>query len=131
MISERYIDRLLSSPRGRAFFLNLLADAEIEDEGMVFETLLSRVDDAELKKMVKVHHEDEKRHNTMLLECVARNGGAPGPIPPELRVAHRVDAELGGFADQFTGGRRGVMEAYVLLLVLEERAVAHLPQAVD
>jgi rubrerythrin len=118
---------LLSTARGRAFFLNLLADAEIEDEGKVFETLIARVDDADLRKTVRVHHEDEKRHNRMLLECVARNGGAPGPVPPRLRVAHRVDEELGGFFDSFIGGRRGIMEAYVLLLVLEERACVQFP----
>jgi rubrerythrin len=129
-LEGRYIEGILRARRGRAFFLNLLADAEIEDEGMVFEELLSRVDDAELKKMVKIHHEDEKRHNKMLLACVEKNGGAP-PVPEELRIAHRVDAELGGFADAFTGGRRGVMEAYVLLLVLEERAVKQFPYVVE
>jgi len=127
----RFMDRLFSCARGRAFMLNLLADAEIEDEGKVFETLKARVDDAELRKLVRIHHDDEKRHNLMLLECVARNGGAPGPVPPELRVAHRLDEELGGFFDSFIGGRKDVMEAYVLLLVLEERACFQFPLLVE
>jgi hypothetical protein len=38
-----------------------------------------------------------------------------------------IDHELGGFAQKFVAGQRGVMEAYVLLQVIEERGVAQYP----
>ena len=80
-----------------------------------------------LARVVRKHHEDEVRHNRMLLACVERIGVDPGPVPEDFRIGHRLDALLGGFTAQLQAGERGVMEAYALLLVLEERAVKEFP----
>lgn len=126
-LDSLFLKRLVATPPGRAFLLNFMADAEVSDEGMVFDELLSRVDDPVLHRMVRVHGDDEKRHYAMLRACVDKTGVVPGPVPSELRIANEMDRQLGGIALSFVEGRGSVMEAYVLLLVLEERAVRQFP----
>ena len=127
LIQTRYLDRLVASDRGRAFLLAFMADAERSDEQMVFDTLLARVDDPELHKLVRIHRDDEERHGEILEACLRRVGATPPAVPDALRFIFRLDAELDGFAAEFVEGRRGVMEAYVLLQVIEERAVVQYP----
>ncbi|MGZ5967137.1 MAG: ferritin-like domain-containing protein [Polyangiales bacterium] len=127
MLDTLYMRRLVASPEGRAFLFNFMADAEVSDEGMVFEELLARVEDPSLKKMVEKHHDDELRHNQMLLECLRRAGGAPSPVPDDLRITVRLGDMLGTFFDDFFSGKTGVLEAYSLLQVIEERAVKQYP----
>ncbi len=127
LIQTRYLDRLVHSDRGRAFMLAFMADAERSDEQMVFDTLLARVDDPELHALVRIHRDDEERHGELLDECMRRVGVTPPAVPDELRFVFRLDAQLDGFAAEFVAGRRGVMEAYVLLQVIEERAVVQFP----
>lgn len=122
-LRTRYLDRLLSTARGRAFVLNQMADAESSDEGAIFELLEQRVDDPELQRMIRKHAEDEVRHAGMFRACVERNGGVPGPVPDELRLIDRLDRALGDFFERGIEGDRGVMEAYLLLQVIEERAI--------
>jgi rubrerythrin len=126
-IDRRFLGRLMASPEGRAFLLGFMADAEESDEAMVFDTLLARVDDPQLNKLVRIHRDDEDRHAQMLRACVARIGIAPAPVPTDLRIVLRIDRELGGFADRFQATDGGVMEAYLLLQVIEERAVMQYP----
>jgi hypothetical protein len=126
-IGARFMDRLAATPRGRAFLLSFLASTEEADEGLVFEELLARVDDRELRKLVARHKADEERHARILKECVARLGHDVEPMPDELRVVTRLDGLLGGFASRFLEKNLGIMETYVLLLVLEERAVREWP----
>jgi hypothetical protein len=126
-LDQLYLRRLVASPRGRSFLLSFMADAEESDEKGVFDHLLARVDDPELHKMVRVHRDDEKRHAEMLRACVVRQGVPAFAVPPELRVVDRIDRLLGGLAAKFVGDERGVMEAYVLLQVIEERAVRQFP----
>jgi hypothetical protein len=122
-LRTRYLDRLLSTARGRAFVLNTMADAESSDEGAIFELLEQRVDDPELQRMIRKHADDELRHAEMFRACVERNGGTPGPVPDELRLIDRLDRALGDFFDRGIDSDRGVMEAYLLLQVIEERAI--------
>ncbi len=122
-----FLSRVVASPRGRAFLLDFMADAEDSDERKVFDTLLARVDDPELHELVRIHRDDELRHAALLRACVARQGVTPDPTPDELHILDRIDRDLGGFVDAFLADRQGVMEAYVLLQVVEERAVLQFP----
>jgi rubrerythrin len=105
-----------------------MMNAEEADEKGVFDTLLARIEDPDLGRMVRIHREDEVRHAEMLRGCLARLGTPPQAVPPELLVVERIDRHAGGFADAFIAGRVGIMEAYVLLQVIEERGVSHFPK---
>jgi hypothetical protein len=122
-----FLSRVMRSPDGRAFLLGLLAQAEAADELGVFETLLLRVDDPELAKLVRIHRDDEMRHAELLHKCIARGGIEPVPVPPELNVVDRIDRHTGRTARAFVDGRLGVMEAYLVLQVVEERGVRQFP----
>ena len=130
-IARLYLGRLLRSPRGRAFMLHFMVQAEEGDELGVFDALLARVDDPELNKLVKVHRDDETRHAAMLRECLARleaKGVEPEPVPPELHVVARIGHHAGSLGESFVDGRATVMEMYLLLQVIEERGVRQFPK---
>lgn len=122
LLSRRFQSRVVASPRGRAFVLSQAAAAEASDEGRIFDELLARIDDPELRRLVKVHQADEERHAELFAAAAARSGATPPPIPAELQLLERIDRELGGFFDGFLASDRSVMEAYLLLQVIEERA---------
>jgi hypothetical protein len=122
-LRSRYLHALLESPRGRAFVLGQMAEAEGSDEGQVFEMLERRVDDPDLARMIRKHAEDEVRHARMFSERAAATGVPIAPLPAELRVLERLDRDLGGFFDNLRNDPTGVMEAYLLLQVIEERAI--------
>jgi rubrerythrin len=128
-LDTRFLERLVATPRGRAHVLGFLAAIEV-DESAVFDTLLAKVQDPGLARLVRRHKEDEERHHRLLAECVARTGVEPGALPEELNVTLRLDRALGGFAESFVAGQLGVMETYVLLQVIEERAVRQYPHIV-
>jgi rubrerythrin len=130
-LGQRFLDRLAASRRGRAFMLEFLVGAEEADEAGVFDRLLARVDDPELHGLVRRHRDDETRHAALFRECWARQQVAQGETPrPESVIAY-IDRALDGFAESFVRGHRGVMEAYVLLQVIEERGVARYPLIAD
>jgi rubrerythrin len=122
-LQTRYLDRLLATHRGRAFVLGQMAEAEGSDEGAIFDRLARRVEDGELQRMIRKHAEDEERHARLFHQCVERTGVDPGPVPAELKIIERIDRALGGFLGQEIEDDLGVMQAYVLLQVIEERAI--------
>ena len=109
LLNTRYLRRLVTFPEGRAFFLGYLASLE-RDEVNVFDTLLSRVDDERLRKMVRVHYTDELRHAELLEARAASVGPAPIPAPLELNMPHRLEQALGGLVTSFLGSSGGVFE---------------------
>ncbi len=123
-LTLRFTRRLLSTPEGRAHVLNQIADAESNGENQVFEHVLAHVDDPALRKMIEKHQADEIRHEQQFRACLERTGVDPGPVPANLKVIDRLDRAVGGFFAQPLEGARGVMEAYVMLQVIEERAVS-------
>lgn len=131
ILDTRFGDRLFASRRGRAFMLGFMADAEDSDERGVFDTLLARVGDPQLHKMIKIHRDDEIRHAEMLRRCVARVGIVPAAVPAELRIVPYLERSLGSVAERFLDEDAGVMEAYVFLQVVEERAVLQFPRFAD
>src|SRR5262245_11142929 len=126
-IQRRFHDRLAASPRGRVFILKFLVAAEAGDEAGVFDHLLARVEDPALQAMVRKHRDDELRHADVFRACLGRQGIAAAEVPEPPGIIQRIDREVGGFAEAFLADRTGVMEAYVLLGVIEERGVAEYP----
>jgi rubrerythrin len=125
-IDTRFLDRLFASPRGRAFMIGFMADAEDSDERGVFDTLLERVEDPQLHKMIRIHRDDEIKHASMLRGCLSRMS-IPRAVPDHLRIIPYLERELGNVTERFLDARGGVMEAYVFLQVVEERAVLQFP----
>jgi rubrerythrin len=120
---ERFTRRLLATPEGRAHVLNQIADAESNGENQVFEHVLEHVVEPSLRKMIQKHQTDELRHERLFRACVQRNGVTPGPVPSHLRLIDRIDRAVGGFFAKELDPQTGVMEAYLMLQVIEERAV--------
>lgn len=121
-LRARYLDRLLASPRGRAFFLGQAARAEESDEGRFFDELEARIDDPELARMVRLHRDDELRHASLFSAAADQLAAHREPVPTSLDLVPRLDRALGGFFDGLKSDRTSVMEAYLLLQVIEERA---------
>jgi rubrerythrin len=121
-VAPLFLKRLVRSPRGRSYVLRQAAAAEGSDEGRVFDELLARIDDEKLRKMVRVHQEDEDRHARLFAAAADRVGALAPMLPEKDQLLPRLDAALGGFFEQFERGERGVMDVYLLLQVIEERA---------
>lgn len=126
-----YVRRLVSTPEGRAHVLSQLAEAESSGEAKIFEQVLGNVADPKLQRRIRRHQADEIRHAELFRGCLARTGVEVGPVPAELRIVERLDAALDGFLERRITDRRGVMEAYLILQVIEERAVQQMPLFVE
>lgn len=121
-ISRTFLRALLSTPSGRAYVLTQAGVAESTDEGAMFDHIATRVDDPALRKMVKKHAEDETLHAALFFACADRQGVARPEIPDHLRVLQLLDARIGIFGRP-VGTDQDVMRAYLVLQVIEERAV--------
>jgi rubrerythrin len=122
-LTLRYLSHMVNSARGRAFILNQLADAEANGETQVFERVLKHVDDPALQKMIVRHQADEIRHAKLYREAAERQGVPIPPAPDHLKLIDRLDRAVGGFLSKPIDGSKGVMEAYVMLQVIEERGI--------
>ena len=121
-LNHRYMDRLFSSPEGRAHVLAQAADGESSGESAIFTNALAQVDDPELQRVIARHRDDELRHERLFRERLAAQQ-APYTLPETLRLVPRVDREAGGVIDRPIHDAAGVVAAYALLQALEERAV--------
>lgn len=129
-----FLRRLVRSPEGRKHVLAQVADAEHSGEARVFDAMLAwvqRENDDRLARTIAKHRDDEIRHEALFRACIARQGGAPPPVLPELRIMDRLDPAVGGFLERAIEDDRGIMEAYLVLQVLEERAVTQFPLFVE
>lgn len=122
-LQRLFLQELLATARGRATLLQQLAEAEGGDGGEldIFEHLLDVIDDDEVKKLVRVHKEDEERHEQLFFARRDAMGAAAVALPKSSHLLRRLDAHTGFFSRPITD-RAGVVEAYLLLLVIEERA---------
>jgi rubrerythrin len=118
-----FLSHLLATPKGRAYVLNQVAEAESSSEGDFFERTLRHVEDPALQKMIEKHQADEVRHAALFSARKVAQGVDPGTIPDELRFIDRLDRNLGGFFQRPIESGRDVMEVYTLLQAIEERAV--------
>jgi rubrerythrin len=129
VMHQWFLHDLFSTARGRAYVLSQAAEAESGGEQKIFDVLLAHVDDPELSRMVRKHREDEVRHAQMYSACAERQNVTLPEIPSELRVIDAVDEHIGRvrggvrFFDEKVHDARYVMEGYLFLQVLEERAV--------
>jgi rubrerythrin len=118
--------KLASTPEGRAYILTLAADAEANGEIAFFARLVERVRDPALHKIVRRHQQDEIRHAELLRACADRQGRKLD-IPAELALLDRISRALGGLDNQRFETDADIMEAYLFLQVIEERAVWQYP----
>src|SRR5687767_1704805 len=123
VLQKRFMERLVSTPRGRAHVLALCAEGEANGEGQVFDRALAKVDDPEIARLIKRHAEDEIRHAQMFEEAAARQNAKAGPFPSNIKLVDRLDAALGGLLDRPIERREDVMHMYLILQVIEERAI--------
>jgi hypothetical protein len=72
--------------------------------------------------MIEKHRADEIRHGQLFRSAAARTGIVPGPVPKEIQILEQLDRRLGFLGKPVTDDA-GVMQAYLILQVLEERAV--------
>ncbi len=136
-LQRLFLKELLAEPRGRATLLKQLGDAEGGDGGEldIFEHVLAVLDDPaqadtsadaaaleEVRKLVRVHKADEERHERLFHDRAAATGAAPMKLPPEAHLLRRLDKHVGFFSKPVVD-KKGVVDAYLLLLVIEERAV--------
>ena len=82
--------------------------------------------DPELQRLIGKHRDDEIRHEALFRAQYARNSQSELRVPPELRLIDKLDRELGSVLSREVVDDQGVLEAYSLLQVLEERAVVSL-----
>lgn len=123
----RYFRHVVATPEGRAHVLNQVADAENNGEQAVFDRALAHADDPELARMIQRHQADEVRHAELFRARIPATGVEPPPVPSHLKMIDRLDRALGGFFARPIRDRRDVMEAYLLLQVIEERACTLFP----
>jgi rubrerythrin len=125
-LNKRFLRTYLATPQGRAGLLRQLADAEGGDGGEldIFSHVLAVMDDEKLRSLVKQHHADEERHEQLFLARMRAQGVEIENTPKDLHLLHVLDERVGFFSTPVTT-RRQVMEAYLLLLVIEERAIRH------
>jgi rubrerythrin len=121
-LSRRFLNDLLASPLGRAYVMSQAAAAENSDESVIFDRLIPVVDDPQLKKAIATHKADEERHAQMFEQCAERQGVGKINIPEHLQLLPIIREEIGNFdADIKTD--EDIMNAYLVLQVIEERAV--------
>lgn len=131
-LTKTFTRQLCETPAGRAALLSQLANAEGGDGGEleVFEQLQAYVSDEKLKKMIRLHQEDELRHEQLFLER-AEAQSAPIPvIPDRVKLLHKLDKRAGLF-NRPVESDEDVLRLYVALLVIEERATAQFNLLMD
>lgn len=123
LVEKQFLKQMVSTPRGRATMLAQVARSEGTDgEHGIFEHILATLDDDEVRKLVRVHQADEARHEQLFLARVAAQGEAPLVTPAATDLLMRIDAHTGFHSRPITD-RHGVVQAYLMLQVIEERAL--------
>jgi len=73
--------------------------------------------------MITKHRDDEIRHEQLFVAARDKTGIDVGAVPNELKLIDRLDRAVGGFFAQPIRDRRDIMQAYLMLQVIEERAL--------
>ncbi len=129
-VGLNFMRHLVSTAAGRAHLLTLVADSERNDEGRIF-AALEKYDDPWLARVVTRHRDDEARHAALLEARITANGAGRPQLPASLDMLGQLDQALDGLMSHPISTRDDVMRAYLLLQVLEERAVSQLPLFVE
>src|SRR4051812_19354298 len=126
-----FMRRLVATGAGRAHLLTLVADSERNDEGRIFTALERYADEPWLARVVRRHSEDEARHAALLEARIVANGAGRPKLPERLDLLRQLDRALDGVMSRPISSREDVMRAYLLLQVVEERAVSQLPLFIE
>lgn len=130
-VGLNFMGHLVSTAAGRAHLLTLVADSERNDEGRIFAALERYEGDPWLARVVRRHSDDEARHAALLEARITANGADRPDLPACLDMLGQLDAALDGLMSGRISSREDVMRAYLLLQVLEERAVSQLPLFIE
>jgi rubrerythrin len=122
VVHRTFLRGLVATPRGRAYVFTQAALAESTDEGVIFERLSSAVDDPDLQRIIRKHSDDETRHAALYFGCADKQGVGRPHVPQDSRVLELLNAREPLFSKPIET-REDVMDAYLLLQVIEERAV--------
>lgn len=123
-LSKTITKQVLQTPRGRAWFLSQIAEAEDNGEAALFDEAAEIVDDPRFAKMIRRHQEDEIRHGQRFRAALRKQGVDLGPVPEDVQVLKHIDDALGGFLSRPLTTIDDVRRAYLVLQAVEERAVA-------
>ncbi len=126
-----FMRRMVSTAADRAHLLTLVANSERNDEGRIFAALERCGNDPWLAQVVRRHSDDEARHAALLEARITANGAGRPKMPPSLDMLGQLDGALDGLMSRPISTRDEVMRAYLLLQVLEERAVSQLPLFIE
>ncbi|HMV66740.1 MAG TPA: hypothetical protein PKA64_07810 [Myxococcota bacterium] len=114
---------ILAQPPALAFALSSYADAEGSGEGEVFTRALRRVTEPRLQAMICKHQEDELRHAALFDARREALGLAAHAIPDHLKIIDLLSDAAGGVLDAAMDTDEDVARVYLLLYVVEERAL--------
>lgn len=126
-----FMEKLMSTPAGRHHVLSQVADAETSGEARIFEQALAKVDDPDLQRMIRRHQADEIRHAELFYARVDATGIPRTVVPESLQILQKLDDALGNPLERDITTREGVMEAYLLLQVIEERAITQFAKFIE
>ena len=134
-LRKRFFRRLVGTPDGRAYLLNLIVAGEESDQVGIFDRSAELADDEAGRKTAIRHKQDEERHSSLYRACLARTGGRPEPVPRHLMLLRRMERKTDdAFAVSLYGGRadgvqsrRDLMNMYAMMLASEERALQQFP----
>lgn len=124
-MSRLFMRHVARSPEGRAAILAQLANAEGGDGGelTLFEQLEAYTDDEKLKQLMRIHHDDELRHEQLFLARGEAQGVPLPEVPDRIKLLRRIDDAVGLF-NRPVASDEDVVRLYMALLVIEERATA-------
>ena len=64
---------------------------------MLFEHLLAYVDDPKLRQLIRIHHEDELRHEALFIARAEAQQVSIPIVPDRVKLLLRIDARVGLF----------------------------------
>jgi hypothetical protein len=126
-ISIAFVRQVSAVPEGLAFLLTQCIANEEYGECGVFARLTEATDDPEVQRTIRKHRADELRHAGMLRACLSQVGTGPMPVPPHLDAVAAMDRAIGVASERALRSDRDIMDLYLALLVLEERAATQFP----
>jgi len=113
------VRHVLRTATGRGKFLAIAGASEAS--GSFFDDLAVLVEPAHVLT-VRRHQQDEDRHAWLLRAAARRNGVHDISVAGRFRLWDSLAQASGGFMSRLATAKDGVMRAYCLLQVAEERA---------
>lgn len=114
----------LTKTEGLVHLFSQMADAEGGNSGelCLFDKIEDYVKDPAIKNIIRLHKNDEERHEQMFLDYIKILGEEPTPLTDDMRLLKMLDRELIILEKPVTSDQ-DVINIMTLLLVIEERAI--------